>query len=74
MKKYTIPTGFLFVDDYDKGKLETLSIGDYGKKYNIKADFLGFHKIIEGVPNTFCMPLSEKWVITKYSIRVSDEM
>lgn len=64
MLKYTIPTGYLFVDDYQKGKLETLSIGDYGKKYNVKADFLGFKKEIHGVPNIYCMPLSEKWVIT----------
>jgi 23S rRNA (adenine2503-C2)-methyltransferase len=64
MKKYTIPTGYLFVDNYSKGDLETLSIGDYGKSKNIKADFLGYNKIIEGVPNCYCMPLSEKWVIT----------
>ncbi|MFJ1411718.1 hypothetical protein [Capnocytophaga canimorsus] len=64
MKKYIIPTGFLFTDSYDKGELETLSIGDYGKSKNVKADFLGYNKIIEGVPNDYCMPLSEKWVIT----------
>jgi len=64
MKKYTIPTGYLFVDNYSKGELETLSIGDYGKRYNVKADFLGYRKEICGVPNTACMPLSEKWVIT----------
>lgn len=63
-KLNTIPTGYLFTGDYSKGQLETLSIGDYGKKYNIKADFLGYTKDIEGVPNTYCMPLSEKWVIT----------
>jgi 23S rRNA (adenine2503-C2)-methyltransferase len=59
-----IPTGYLFTDTYSKGELETLSIGDYGKKYNIKADFLGFTKEIHGVPNIDCMPLSEKWVMT----------
>lgn len=64
MKKYCIPTGYLFTDNYSKGELETLSIGDYGKAVNIKADFLGFTKELEGVPNTHCMPLSEKWVIT----------
>lgn len=64
MKKYNIPTGYLFVDNYSKGELETLSIGDYGKSKNVKADFLGYTKVIEGVPNTECMPLSEKWVIT----------
>lgn len=61
---YPIPTGYLFVDDYSKGQLETLSIGDYGKHYNVKADFLGFNEPLNGVPNTYCMPLSEKWVIT----------
>lgn len=64
MKKYTIPTGYLIVDKYSKGELETLSIGDYGKKYNVKADFLGYTDEIHGVPNIDCMPLSEKWVIT----------
>lgn len=64
MEKNRIPTGYLFTDDYKKGKLETLSIGDYGKKHNIKADFLGFKEEIHGVPNTTCMPLSEKWVVT----------
>lgn len=64
MDRYTIPTGYLFVDDYERGKLETLSIGDYGKYHNVKADFLGYNRDIEGVANTYCMPLSEKWVIT----------
>lgn len=64
MIKYTIPTGYLIVDEYSKGKLETLSIGDYGKRHNVKADFLGYKKELNGVPNTDCMPLSEKWVVT----------
>lgn len=64
MKTFTLPTGYLFTDLYSKGHLETLSIGDYGKSYNVKADFLGFSRPLEGVPNTDCMPLSEKWVIT----------
>ncbi len=64
VKKYPIPTGYLFVGDYSRGQLETLSIGDYGKPKNVKADFLGYTKEIEGVPNTHCMPLSEKWVVT----------
>lgn len=64
MKTFPIPTGYLFTDEYSKGNLETLSIGDYGKHHNVKADFLGFNRNIEGVPNVPCMPLSEKWVIT----------
>ncbi len=59
-----LPTGYLFTDEYSKGELESLSIGDYGKSHNIKADFLGFSKEISGVENTECKPLSEKWVIT----------
>jgi 23S rRNA (adenine2503-C2)-methyltransferase len=64
LKKFAIPTGYLFTGQYSKGVLETLSIGDYGKRHNVKADFLGFTEEISGVPNTHCMPLSEKWVIT----------
>lgn len=62
--RYILPTGYLIVGNYSKGKLETLSIGDYGKSVNVKADFLGYTKEINGVPNIPCMPLSEKWVIT----------
>lgn len=59
-----LPTGYLFTDTYSKGNLETLSIGDYGKHSNVKADFLGYDRELNGVPNTQCMPLQEKWVIT----------
>jgi 23S rRNA (adenine2503-C2)-methyltransferase len=44
--------------------IEFLSIGDYGKDSNIKADFLGITRELNGVPNGEIMPLSEKWVIT----------
>lgn len=60
----TIPTGKLLVGDYSKGKLETLSIADYGKSKNIKADFLGYRNPLTGVANGPCKPLTEKWVIT----------
>lgn len=63
-QRIPIPTGYLFVGDYSKGQLETLSIGDYGKARNVKADFLGYNKEIQGVPNGDCMPLTEKWVVT----------
>jgi len=59
-----IPTGFLFTVDGSRGQLETLSIGDYGKSKNVKADFLGYDRELNGVPNGDCMPLQEKWVIT----------
>jgi 23S rRNA (adenine2503-C2)-methyltransferase len=65
MEKIKLPTGYLFTDTYSNGKeLETLSIGDYGKDKNIKADFLGFPNEVNGVPNGPIKPMSEKWVIT----------
>lgn len=64
MNKIKIPTGYLFTEEYSRGQLETLSIADYGKAVNVKADFLGLTEEVNGVPNTMCMPLSEKWVVT----------
>jgi 23S rRNA (adenine2503-C2)-methyltransferase len=64
MNKIQLPTGCLFTDQYSKGELETLSIGDYGKHKNIKADFLGYTRELNGVENGEIMPLQEKWVIT----------
>lgn len=48
----------------DKGKLECLSIGDYGKETNLKADFMGLTREIDHVEHQKMLPLSEKWVIT----------
>lgn len=31
MKVFNIPTGKICIDKFDKGKLEFLSIGDYGR-------------------------------------------
>jgi len=64
MREIKLPTGALIVGDYEKGQLETLTIGDYGKSKNIKADFLGYTRELHGVPNGEIMPLQEKWVIT----------
>lgn len=54
-------TGKIYVDT-DR-KLEFLTVGDYGKENNIKADFLGLHKEINGVENTE-VDLGYKWVAT----------
>ena len=64
IKNIKVPTGNICVIKGDKGLIEFLSIGDYGKNSNIKADFLGITREINGVPNGEIMPLSEKWVIT----------
>ena len=46
MKTYKVPTGHICIRDGEKGKLEFLSIGDYGKEKNLKADFMGLTKEI----------------------------
>jgi len=59
-----VPTGEIYVAEGEKGLLEFLTVGDYGKDANIKADFLGITRELNGVPNGKPMPLTEKWVIT----------
>ena len=59
-----VPTGEIYVAHGEKGLLEFLTVGDYGKDANIKADFLGITRDLNGVPNGKLMPLTEKWVIT----------
>ena len=54
-------TGKIYVD-HDK-QLEFLTVGDYGKENNIKADFLGLHKEIHGVRH-HDVDLTQKWVAT----------
>lgn len=61
MKIVNTHTGKIYVDT-DR-KLEFLTVGDYGKENNIKADFLGLTKEINGVANTK-VDLSDKWVAT----------
>ena len=54
-------TGKIYVDR--KRQLEFLTVGDYGKENNIKADFLGLHKEINGVKHQE-VDLTDKWVAT----------
>ena len=61
MKIVKTHTGKIYVDT-DR-QLEFLTVGDYGKENNIKADFLGLHKEINGVANTE-VDLTDKWVAT----------
>lgn len=64
IKKVIVPTGEIYVAQGDKGLIEFLTVGDYGKDANIKADFLGITRELNGVPNGEVMPLTEKWVVT----------
>ena len=61
MKTIKTHTGKIYVDA--ERQLEFLTVGDYGKENNIKADFLGLHNEIHGVRNTD-VDLREKWVAT----------
>jgi len=54
-------TGKIFVDR--ENGMEFLTVGDYGKANNIKANFLGLTKEIYGVQHN-AVDLSEKWVAT----------
>ena len=59
------PTGHICIMQGELEKpLEFLSLGDYGKEKNIKADFMGITREINGVPHGELLPLEEKWVIT----------
>lgn len=65
IKNISVPTGNILIVNGELGKpLEMLSIGDYGKEKNLKADFMGLHREINGVPNGEILPLTKKWVIT----------
>lgn len=56
LKRLTVPTGDILIVQGANGKLECLSLGDYGKDVNLN----------QGKPVTHveCMPLEEKWVAT----------
>jgi 23S rRNA (adenine2503-C2)-methyltransferase len=60
-----VPTGNILVVEGSKGKLEMLSLYDYGKERNVVADFLGLSRPLDKVEHTNDMlPLEKKWVIT----------
>lgn len=57
LRKLKVPTGEIMVVQGAHGKLEMLSIGDYGQSVNLNQ-----HKSVpDGLP---LMPLTDKWVVT----------
>ena len=64
LQRIKVPTGDILIVSADKGKLELLSIGDYGKEINVKCDAMGLTRNIEKVRHTKLLPLTDKWVIT----------
>jgi 23S rRNA (adenine2503-C2)-methyltransferase len=64
LRNIEVPTGNILVVQGELGKLEMLSLGDYGKDINIKSDVLGLTRIPSPVRHTKLLPLEDKWVIT----------
>lgn len=56
LQNIEVPTGNILIVQGEHGKLECLSLGDYGKDVNLNQ-----HK---KVTHTDLLPLTEKWVIT----------
>ncbi len=56
VRNIQVPTGHIMIGEGQKGKLEFLSIGDYGKDVNLNQ-----HKKVK---HCQLLPLEEKWVIT----------
>lgn len=61
IKEFKTRTGCIYSDDVNL--LEWLYVGDYGKENNIKADFLGLNKEINGVKH-HDVDLEDKMVVT----------
>jgi 23S rRNA (adenine2503-C2)-methyltransferase len=64
LQRISVPTGDICIVEGEKGKLEMLSIGDYGKDVNLKANFMGLNREPSPVRHTALLPLEEKWVVT----------
>jgi 23S rRNA (adenine2503-C2)-methyltransferase len=41
LKNLEVPTGNILIGEGSQGPIEFLSLGDYGRDKNVKADFLG---------------------------------
>lgn len=64
LQQLRVPTGHITVVEGEHGKLEFLSIGDYGKDVNLKCSAMGLTRDIDEVKHVEMLPLEEKWVIT----------
>jgi len=57
LQNLQVPTGNIFIVEGSRGKIEMVSLGDYGQEINLNQN----KPVPNGLP---CMPLTEKWVIT----------
>lgn len=55
-RRLSVPTGDICIVEGDRGLLEFLSLGDYGKDVNLNQHRAVLHQNV--------LPLSEKWVVT----------
>ena len=63
-KRLKVPTGDILVVKGQKGLLEMISVGDYGKQINLKCNAMGLTRKPQPVRHTDLVPLTDKWVIT----------
>ena len=59
LRRLSVPTGDILVVEGSGGKLECLSLGDYGKGVNVKASFMGLDRDLGRVEHTDLLPLEE---------------
>lgn len=64
VKQIKVPTGDILVVQGERGLIEMLSLGDYGKDVNLKCDAMGLDRKLDKVTHTNLLPLEQKWVIT----------
>ena len=64
LRRLSVPTGDILIVGGERGQLEMLSLGDYGKHVNTKSTALGLLEDIPHVAHQQMLPLEEKWVIT----------
>jgi len=64
LKHLKVPTGDIMIVEGQKGKLEMLSLGDYGQDHNLKCDAIGLDRELKKIEHKKLLSLAEKWVIT----------
>ena len=64
IERIPVPTGDILIVEGSRGRLEMLSIGDYGKEVNVKCDAMGLSRDPGHVVHREILPLTTKWVIT----------
>jgi 23S rRNA (adenine2503-C2)-methyltransferase len=63
VKRLQVPTGDILILKSTQGLVECLSLADYGKANNVKADFLGLTDKINGVSHGKLLPLEENGLL-----------